>query len=140
MMSENNLKNEQQTTSISVNRDSGLLPKGKLFGMDVFAWTYPTVDVLYQTIMNFPFPMIWIGNKNEMEALKKAYPNVAEKVTLFLTFDENTSDNLLALEHQLAKLGQHAIKPGILLFTSSDNNTEFSVRKFNEYLDLVQLK
>ena len=46
-----------------------LKPHGKLLGMDVFSWLNPDVHMLMNTLHSFPFPVIWIAQKMDWDAL-----------------------------------------------------------------------
>jgi len=119
--------------------DTSLQPKGKLFGMDVFSWVYPNIEVLNLTLSAFPFPVLWLGNEAEISALKSLNSEWEINILSCLVYNED-SDLENQLQNQLAQIKEKSFKPGILLFTSSDGNTENAVRQFNEFLNLVQLK
>jgi hypothetical protein len=134
---ENQLKTAKEQGLFRQN-DTSLQPKGKLFGMDAFCWVYPNLEVLNLTLNAFPFPVLWVGNRSECEAMKELNPEWQLNITKVFIFNED-GEREERLETILLQLKQEAIKPGIFLFTSSDANTEFALKQFNEYLNLVQI-
>jgi len=130
---------------LSISRTGTLMPKGKLFGMDVFVWLYPGVEILSSTIQSFPFDVVWIGNGAEMEAILEQTPTLESKVMRYLIVGESTFKNEKCLYFEdinsaLKSIKENSKKPGILLFTSSDSNTEYTNRQINNYIELVQIQ
>jgi hypothetical protein len=70
--------------------------------------------------------------------MKELNPEWQLNITKVFIFNED-GEREERLETILLQLKQEAIKPGIFLFTSSDSNTEFALKQFNEYLNLVQI-
>ena len=121
------------------------MPKGKLFGMDAFVWLYPGVETLSSTIQSFPFDVVWIGNGAEMEAILEQNPTLETKVLKYLIIGETTFKNDKCLffndiNFALKSIKENSKKPGIVLFTSTDSNTEYTNRQINNFLELVQIQ
>lgn len=132
-----NQLSEAKKNGLLLDRDSTLVARGKVLEMDAFSWQYPNIEVLERTILSFPFNVLWIGNPQEIQALIHR-GNIQEDKLITLIYDtpEKEKDVNWALESCV----KMKFKPGILLFTSSNSNTEFNVRKFAEFLQLVQTK
>lgn len=134
----------EQSSELSISRTGTLMPKGKLFGMDAFVWLYPGVETLSSTIESFPFDVVWIGNGEEMEAILEQNPSIESKVARYLIIGETEFKNEKCLyfadiNEALKSIKENSKKPGIVLFTSTDSNTEYTNRQINNYLELVQV-
>ena len=135
----------ENNKELSISRTGTLMPKGKLFGMDAFVWLYPGVETLSSTIESFPFDVVWIGNGAEMEAILEQNPTLETKVLKYLIIGETTFKNDKCLffndiNFALKSIKENSKKPGIILFTSTDSNTEYTNRQINNFLELVQIQ
>lgn len=115
--------------------ETSLQSQGKLFGMDVFSWIYPNIDVLNSTLNSFPFEVLWIGNKTEINFVLSENNVLDSRVRTKLIYTDGKELNDI-----LKSISESAFKPGILLFTSTDTDSEYYYNLFKEYLALVQIK
>jgi hypothetical protein len=115
--------------------ETSLQSQGKLFGMDVFSWIYPNIDVLNSTLNSFPFEVLWIGNKTEINLVLSENNVLDSRVRTKLIYTDGKELNDI-----LKSISESAFKPGILLFTSTDTDSEYYYNLFKEYLALVQIK
>jgi hypothetical protein len=115
--------------------ETSLQSQGKLFGMDVFSWIYPNIDVLNSTLNSFPFEVLWIGNKTEINLVLSENNVLDSRVRTKLIYTDGKELNDI-----LKFISESAFKPGILLFTSTDTDSEYYYNLFKEYLALVQIK
>jgi hypothetical protein len=115
--------------------ETSLQSQGKLFGMDVFSWIYPNIDVLNSTLNSFPFEVLWIGNKTEINLVLSENNVLDSRVRTKLIYSDGKELNEI-----LKSITESAFKPGILLFTSTDTDSEYYYNLFKEYLALVQIK
>ena len=115
--------------------ETSLQSQGKLFGMDVFSWIYPNIDVLNSTLNSFPFEVLWIGNKTEINMVLSENNVLDSRVRTKLIYTDGKELNDI-----LKSISESAFKPGILLFTSTDTDSEYYYNLFKEYLALVQIK
>lgn len=115
--------------------ETSLQSQGKLFGMDVFSWIYPNIDVLNSTLNSFPFEVLWIGNKIETNLVLSENNVLDSRVRTKLIYSDCSELNEL-----LKSISDKSFKPGILLFTSTDTDSEYYFNLFKEYLALVQIK
>lgn len=115
--------------------ETSLQSQGKLFGMDVFSWIYPNIDVLNSTLNSFPFEVLWIGNKTEINLLLSENNVLDSRVRTKLIYSDGKELNDI-----LKSISESAFKPGILLFTSTETDSEYYYNLFKEYLALVQIK
>jgi hypothetical protein len=135
----------EQSSELSISRTGTLMPKGKLFGMDAFVWLYPGLETLSSTIQSFPFDVVWVGNGAEIEAILEQNPTLETKVLKYLIIGETTFKNYKCLffndiNFALKSIKENSKKPGIILFTSTDSNTEYTNRQINNFLELVQIQ
>jgi hypothetical protein len=103
--------------------------------MDAFSWVYPNIDVLNSTLNSFPFEVLWIGNKTEIELILNESNVLDSRIRTKVFYNDSTE-----LENALKLIPELVFKPGIILFTSTDSDTEHNIQLFNNYLSLVQLK
>jgi hypothetical protein len=115
--------------------ETSMQSQGKLFGMDAFSWVYPNIDVLNSTLNSFPFEVLWIGNKTEIELILNESNVLDSRIRTKVFYNDSTE-----LENALKLIPELVFKPGIILFTSTDSETEHNIQLFNNYLSLVQLK
>lgn len=135
----------EQSSELSISRTGTLMPKGKLFGMDAFVWLYPWLETLSSTIQSFPFDVVWVGNGAEIEAILEQNPSIESKVLCYLIigetkFKNEKSLNFTDINEALKSIKENSKKPGIILFTSTDSNTEYTNRQINNYLELAQIQ
>ena len=135
----------EQSSELSISRTGTLMPKGKLFGMDAFVWLYPGVETLSSTIQSFPFDVVWVGNGAEIEAILEQNSSIESKVLCYIIigeteFKNEKSLNFTDINEALKSIKENSKKPGIILFTSTDSNTEYTNRQINNYLELVQIQ
>jgi hypothetical protein len=115
--------------------ETSLQSQGKLFGMDAFSWIYPNIDVLNSTLNSFPFEVLWIGNKTEINLILSENNVLDSRVRTKLVYSDGQELNDI-----LKSITESAFKPGILLFTSTETDSEYYFNLFKEYLALVQIK
>ncbi len=115
--------------------ETSLQSQGKLFGMDVFSWIYPNIEVLNSTLNSFPFEVLWIGNKTEINLILSENNVLDSRVRTKLVYSDGKELNDI-----LKSITELSFKPGILLFTSTDTDSEYYFNLFKEYLALVQIK
>ena len=115
--------------------ETSLQSQGKLFGMDVFSWLYPNIEVLNSTLNSFPFEVLWIGNKTEINLVLSESNVLDSRVRTKLIYSDGKE-----LDDILKSITEFSFKPGILLFTSTETDSEYYFNLFKEYLALVQLK
>lgn len=131
---ESQLLEARKNGLLKVNETS-LQSRGKLFGMDAFSWVNPNLDVLKSTINSFPFQLYWIGNKTEIDLVLQENNILDSRVKVkFVYADE------LELENAFKVIKDNSFKPGIFLFTSTDDSYEYFLNRFNEFISFVQLK
>lgn len=115
--------------------ETSLQSQGKLFGMDIFSWLYPNIEVLNSTLNSFPFEVLWIGNKTEINLVLSECNVLDSRVRTKLIYSDGKE-----LDDILKSITEYSFKPGILLFTSTETDSEYYFNLFKEYLALVQLK
>jgi hypothetical protein len=115
--------------------ETSLQSQGKLFGMDAFSWIYPNIDVLNSTLNSFPFEVLWIGNKTEINLILSENNVLDSRVRTKLVYSDGQELNDI-----LKSITEFSFKPGILLFTSTETDSEYYFNLFKEYLALVQIK
>ena len=115
-------------------------PLGKYLGMDTFSWHNPDLDVLEKTVSSFPFNILWLGNENEITGFLHKNYAVESKINSCIVYglsSDNCSNKIISIQsirEAINHLNKLTFKPGILLFTASDSDSEFSMRFFEEYI------
>jgi len=79
-----------------------------------------------------------------MEAILEQNPSIESKVVRYLIIGETEFKNekrlyFTDINEALKSIKENSKKPGIVLFTSTDSNTEYTNRQINNYLELVQI-
>ena len=115
--------------------ETSLQSQGKLFGLDAFSWIYPNIDVLNSTLNSFPFEVLWIGNQTEIDLILSENNVLDSRVRTTLVYSDGKELNDI-----LKSITEFSFKPGILLFTSTETDSEYYFNLFKEYLALVQIK
>lgn len=115
--------------------ETSLQSQGKLFGMDAFSWIYPNIEVLNSTLNSFPFEVLWIGNQTEIDFILNENNVLDSRVRTKLIYSDGKELNEI-----FKSITEFSFKPGIMLFTSTDTDSEYYFNLFKEYLALVQIK
>ena len=120
-------------------------PLGKYLGMDTFSWHNPDLELLEKTIESFPFDLLWVGNKNEIEGFLNKHHGAENKINRCIVYgaqSDNCSNKIISastIQEALNHLDNITFKPGILLFTASDSDSEYSMRFFEKYISNAHL-
>lgn len=61
---------------------------GKWKSMDVFAWANPHFDALASVIGSFPFPVVWVGKKDQIKCAVRYYPEVLDTIETVIVSDD----------------------------------------------------
>ena len=139
--------------TIPFGASGGLRSLGKLWGMDVFSWHEPYIGILCNTIHSFPFPVIWLGGKNEVTAalnedeqlLSNLHSIITTDSTSF-TLDVNWISTLRnyvgtgSVTDALEMLKVVKAPKKVLLFTSSGEHSLELRKEFETYVKLVQVQ
>ncbi len=126
---------------------------GKLWGMDVFSWPNPSIDLVASTIESFPFPVVWIGNRAMFEWCHEHQSSVWSNVKTVIATDDAglvlSSNNFVyvdnvfgsqSVEECLIMMQGMQFKGGVILFTASDNEWERNHKTFVDFIELHQIK
>ena len=120
-------------------------PLGKYLGMDTFSWHNPDLELLEKTIASFPFDLLWVGNENEIKGFLDKNYVVETKINRCIVYGlciDNCSNKIISvpsIREAINHLNKLTFKPGILLFTASDSDSEFSMRFFEKYISETHL-
>jgi hypothetical protein len=136
--------------SISTNdfsrkaENSSIRAHGKLKGIDVFTWMQPAQNALVNFIESIPTEIIWVGNPAEIEAVLSSNPLFSRKFQSIFSYGENRTGFMLenefdTIQDVLNGLITELKSPGTLLFTCTENDSEYVSLKIAAYLNLVQL-
>jgi len=139
------IENAQKSGTLNVN-DTTLQSHGKCMGMDTFSWLNPNISVLEKTIDTFPFSTIWLGNYAEIQEFISVQEQNYNKVEQFILYGRcedivktrNKITHFSNLTEALESLAFFSINPGILIFTTSDSDSPYSMKVFNEYIIKIQ--
>ena len=115
-------------------------PLGKYRGMDTFSWHNPDLEFLEKTVTSFPFELLWVGNQNEIKGFLDKYRGEANKIQQCIVYgacSDNCSSKIIStptIHEALKRLESTTFSPGILLFTASDADAEYSMRFFERHI------
>ena len=116
-------------------------PLGKYLGMDAFSWHNPDLILLNNTIENFPFEILWIGNQNEINSFFSGSSNLELKIKNCVSYGPGRNDNcsekiisVTSIYDAIDYVNKLVFRPGILLFTASDSDAEFSINSFKSHV------
>lgn len=122
-------------------------PLGKYLGMDAFLWHNPDLMLLNNTIENFPFEILWIGNQNEIKSFFDSSSNLGLKIKNCVLYGPDRKDNcsekiisVNSIHEAIDYVNKLVFKPGILLFTASDSDAEFSIKSFKSHILKSQIQ
>jgi hypothetical protein len=132
-------------------RENALRPHGKLWGMDVFSWYQPDVNLLSNTLHSFPFPVVWLGNSEDIKNTIAEDSSVCAQLTTIVSFDNSFFNislesldkiqNVVALNSlhdALLMLKAMRKKSAVLLFSASGESWFESKNEFEEFLNIHQ--
>ena len=142
---------EARNESLKKMKELTLRPHGKLWGMDVFSWYQPNVNLLSNTLHSFPFPVVWVGNAADINQTIDEDPSVCIQLNSVITFDNpffslsletmTKIDNVggvNSLEEALILLKSVKKKNSVLLFSASGENWSHKKEIFEEFLNVHQ--
>jgi hypothetical protein len=129
-----------------------LKPHGKLLGMDVFSWLNPDVHMLMNTLHSFPFPVIWIAQKMDWDALLNLDNTILSNMEVTIIYDAEANSlksnneepfkivKKTSLTQALNYLDHLKAFKSVLLFTSSGDEKNNHFSEFEQYLEMHQIK
>lgn len=134
-------------------RENALRPHGKLWGTDVFSWYQPEVNLLSNTLHSFPFPVVWVGNCEDIKNTIAQDSSVCAQLTTIVSFDNSFFNisiesldkiiNVIALNSlhdALLMLKAMRQKNAVLLFSASGESWFESKNEFEDFLNIHQTK
>ena len=137
--------NSGKAAHILIGAIPSMKPLGKYLGMDTFSWHNPDLELLEKTIASFPFDLLWVGNENEIKGFLDKNYVVETKINRCIVYGlciDNCSNKIISVpsvREAINHLNKLTFKPGILLFTASDSDSEFSIRFFEKYISETHL-
>lgn len=144
---------EVRNESLKKLNETTLRPHGKLWGMDVFSWYNPDINVLTNTLHSFPFKVIWVGNLSDIEKALKIDASISFQLKTIISYD-GAGTILLKKEFEKIEnvLGINSLKDGfkllktfkakntVLLYTASEKNWKENKAIFEEFITIHQNK
>ncbi len=129
--------------SLRKAQGSGIRAHGKLKGLDVFTWMQPEQNALVNFIQGIPTKIFWVGNPSEIEAVLSSNPELIGKFQSIFSFGENRTGFMLEnefvdIQDVLNGLMSELKTTGTLLFTCTENDSEYVSLKIAAYLNLLQ--
>ena len=120
-------------------------PHGKLWSMDIFAWYDSDPELLTNTILAFPFPVIWIARAEEVKYALQFDPHVVTNIDAILLHSETRNEingkmentNVVGFQQipdAFDFVHSHQGAKRILLFTSSGPHQETDCSIFESYM------
>lgn len=130
--------------SLRKSQGEGIRAHGKLKGLDVFSWMQPNQQALVNFMAAMPTSILWVANPAEIEAVLTDHPEILNKFQCILSYGENRTGFMLENEFDDIEVVLNALMSelksnGTLLFTCTENDSEYVSMKINAYLNLVQL-
>lgn len=129
-----------------------LRPHGKLWGMDVFSWANPELEMLSSTIHSFPFSQIIIAPASLLMSLVEYDNSVLTNIHAVISYEDvqqlfdrkkfATIDQVFTtnnLQHAFQKMNEWQEKRKIVLFCSEGIDFESCQTAFKEYLEIHQI-
>ncbi len=145
-MQDKRIHNETYSIGNSLREAQGtsIRAHGKLKGFDVFTWMQPEQNALINFIQAIPTKIFWVGNPAEIEAVLSSNPELIHTFQSIFSFGENRTGFMLENEFEdiqdvLNGLMSEIKSTGTLLFTCTENDSEYVSLKIAAYLNLVQL-
>lgn len=142
---------EARNEGLKNMKELTLRPHGKLWGMDVFSWYQPTVNLLSNTLHSFPFPVVWLGNATDINQTIQEDSSVCFQLNSVITFDNplftvsldaiSKIDNVAgvgSLKEALILLKSVKRKNSVLLFSASGENWKEKKEIFEDFLSIHQ--
>lgn len=135
---------QAKVDSLRKAQGEGIRAHGKLKGLDVFSWMQPDQQALVNFMTAIPTSIVWVGNPAEIEAVLAGHPELLNKFQSILSFGENRTGFMLenefdGIQDVLNGLMTELKSNGTLLFTCTENDSEYVSLKIVAYLNLVQL-
>ena len=103
----------------------------------------PEQNALVNFIQGIPTKIFWVGNHSEIEAVLSSNPELIGKFQSIFSFGENRTGFMLEnefvdIQDVLNGLMSELKTTGTLLFTCTENDSEYVSLKIAAYLNLLQ--
>lgn len=142
---------EARNEGLKNMKESSLRPHGKLWGMDTFSWYQPNVNLVANTLHAFPFPIVWIGNSEDINNTILEDSSVCFQLKTVIVFDSSQLNvpvdslekiqNIVgveSLQDAFKMLKSLKIKNAVLLFSASGENWRENKELFEDFLSMHQ--
>lgn len=106
---------------------------GKVLGMDTFSWMNPQIDMLATLLESFPFSILWVGTRSQIEKCLTLYPALSGNIETIILHDSpdlklsnsgyekiNTIACVDGIEHALEFVKSLKRKKGVLIYTNEN--------------------
>lgn len=144
---------EARKQALEESRFGKLQAHGKLWGMDVFSWPNPNLELLATTLDSFPFQVVWFGSSLLFQSCNEIDERVWINIDSIIAYDDSRlifrNKNFVpvssVLGFQSIELALNSIKGlrklnCILLLTPSGTEWEMEHKSMLEYITLHQTK
>lgn len=124
---------------------------GKILGMDTFSWMNPQVDLLATLLASFPFSILWIGTRGQIEECLRLYPELSENIETILIHDDSSmgmSKSMLesiktiacveGVENAFEFVKSMKLKKGVLMYTNENQNAISDKGIFDEFVQMYR--
>tara|TARA_B110000305_G_C19443459_1_gene643334 strand:- start:916 stop:1392 length:477 start_codon:yes stop_codon:yes gene_type:complete len=124
---------------------------GKVMGMDTFSWVNPQIDALASALESFPFTILWVGSKKQVEDCLKNYKSLTDSIDTIIIHDfaemmvgENVFENIQniacveGLKHALPMIYALKKEKCAFLFTTEGANSKAEKKNFYSFIELYK--
>lgn len=84
---------EARQKALEEQRQTVMKPHGKIRGADTFTWHNPTMKSLANTILNFPFPIVWVTNATILSDLNEDLRNKAPQFKAIVCYGAKENEH-----------------------------------------------
>lgn len=127
--------------------NGSIRPHGKLWGMDVFSWNNPTIEVITSTIHSFPFPIVWLASTDLLNEAISHDETILSNIHVAIAYENINSITDKSTNFQTTKdvqtafqlMSENRLKRGVILFCHAGIDSEHYQHAFKSYLELHQI-
>ena len=124
---------------------------GKVLGMDTFSWVNPQMDALASALESFPFTILWVGSKKQVDDCLKNYKSLIDSIDTIIIHDfaemtvgQKVFENIKnigcvkGLKHALPMINALKKEKCAFLFTTEGVNSGADKKEFNSFIELYK--
>lgn len=142
---------EARKEALDQFKRSNMRAHGKMLGKDLFTWFDCELESLTNTLLSFPFPVIWICRKEEVMGVQQVHLNVSSHLHTVIVYGEKEirppyewAENLLNLRltdelgEALDSIASIDVPKSLVLVTGTIKDWQENQEKIERFIEMMK--